>query len=550
MRYLKWFFREISRFRWTYASVLLFEMIGVAISLLYVWLSKLLVDTAVGHFNGDNQARRLIWLAVAFAVVCLGRPLLMSLRSFMQSKMSVRMTNDLRLRLFDNMLKVCGDPGKKFHSGDMINRMETDVISVTNAFCSAVPNLFWATVQFSAAFVCVLYVNVSLAIVLLVVLPFAAPAGKYIMRKVRNLTLHIKSNDSKVQSHIQESLQHLTLLRTLEYTGESLDTLAHLQGENYDRNLKRIRFSILARVLMSIAFNLGYLIAFLWAVRGLSTGAVTYGVMTALLQLVGQLQRPLLQASDNLPSLLHCTASIDRLMELEELPKEDAVSPVLLNAPAGLKIQNIVFRYPDGDETIIDNLSFDFKPSSRVAITGRTGIGKTTLLKLMMSLAEPVSGKMELYSESVTVPVSPHTRCNFAYVPQGNTLFSGTVRDNLLMGDANADESRMREALYVAAADFVFDLPGGLDTICSEAGGGLSEGQAQRIAVARGLLRPGSILLLDEFTSALDPQTENLMLSRLTAKDGICADKTMIFITHRDSILNFCDSELQLEHLS
>ena len=140
MRYLKWFFREISRFRWTYASVLLFEMIGVAISLLYVWLSKLLVDTAVGHFNGDNQARRLIWLAVAFAVVCLGRPLLMSLRSYMQSKMSVKMTNDLRLRLFDNMLKVCGDPGKKFHSGDMINRMETDVISVTNAFCSDVPH--------------------------------------------------------------------------------------------------------------------------------------------------------------------------------------------------------------------------------------------------------------------------------------------------------------------------------------------------------------------------------------------------------------------------
>ena len=550
MRYLKWFFREISRFRWTYSAVLLFGVIGVAISLLYVWLSKVLVDTAVGHFNGDDQGRRLILLALAFAVVCLGRPLLMSLRSYMQSKMSVRMTNDLRFRLFDNMLKVCGDPGKKFHSGDMINRMETDVVSVTNAFCSAVPNLFWAAVQFSAAFVCVLYVNVRLAIVLLVVLPFAAPAGKYIMRKVRNLTLHIKSNDSKVQSHIQESIQHLTLLRTLEYTGESSETLAQLQGENYDRNLKRIRFSSLARVLMSIAFNLGYLIAFLWAVKGLSTGAVTFGVMTALLQLVGQLQRPLLQASDNLPSLLHCTASIDRLMELEELPKEDAVSPVLLNAPAGLKIQNLVFRYPDGDETIIDNLSFDFKPGSRVAITGRTGIGKTTLLKLMMSIAEPVSGKMELYSESVTVPVSPHTRCNFAYVPQGNTLFSGTVRDNLLMGDANADESRMREALYVAAADFVFDLPGGLDTICSEAGGGLSEGQAQRIAVARGLLRPGSILLLDEFTSALDPQTENLMLSRLTAKDGICADKTMIFITHRDSILNFCDSELQLEHLS
>ena len=164
----------------------------------------------------------------------------------------------------------------------------------------------------------------------------------------------------------------------------------------------------------------------------------------------------------------------------------------------------------------------------------------------MLALSKPCSGSIELYSEGESFPATPETRCNFAYVPQGNTLFSGTVRDNLLMGDRNADERRMREALHIAAADFVFDLPDGLDTICSEAGGGLSEGQAQRIAVARGLLRSGSILLLDEFSSALDPGTEEQMLGRLTAKDGLCGGKTMIFITHRESILNFCDSELNL----
>ncbi len=546
-RYVKWFFREIARFRWTFVAVLLFQVVGVAISLFYVWLSKDLVDTAVEHFQGDLQRQRIISLAIIFTLVSLSRPILTAIKSYMQSRMAVSMTNSLRQRLFDEMLKTEVDVGRKYHSGDMINRMESDVSAVTNAFCAAVPNLFWAGLQFAAAFACVLYVDLRLSLILVVLLPIAAPAGKFIMKKVRKLTLRIKSSDSRIQSHIQESIQHHTLLRTLEYTDGSSQMLGELQDENYSRNLKRIGFSIFARVLMSLAFTSGYLVAFLWGVRGLSTGVVTYGVMTAILQLVGQLQRPLLQASENLPSLLHCTASIDRLMELEDLPKEEAEDALMLGAPAGVRVRNLSFQYPDGEEKVIDNLSFDFKPGSRIAITGRTGIGKTTLLKLILALSRPTSGSIELYDSETSVPVSVKTRCNFAYIPQGNTLFSGTVRENLLMGDRNADEERMKEVLHLAAADFVMDLPEGLDTICSEAGGGLSEGQAQRIAVARGLLRPGSIVLLDEFSSALDPATEEEMLSRLTAKDGLCAGKTMIFITHRESILNFCDSELKFE---
>lgn len=546
-RYVKWFFREIARFRWTFVAVLLFQVVGVAISLFYVWLSKDLVDTAVEHFQGDLQRQRIISLAIIFTLVSLSRPILTAIKSYLQSRMAVSMTNSLRQRLFDEMLKTEVDVGRKYHSGDMINRMESDVSAVTNAFCAAVPNLFWAGLQFAAAFACVLYVDLRLSLILVVLLPIAAPAGKFIMKKVRQLTLRIKSSDSRIQSHIQESIQHHTLLRTLEYTDGSSQMLGELQDENYSRNLKRIGFSIIARVLMSLAFTLGYLVAFLWGVRGLFTGVVTYGVMTAILQLVGQLQRPLLQASENLPSLLHCTASIDRLMELEDLPKEEAEDALMLGAPAGVRVRNLSFQYPDGEEKVIDNLSFDFKPGSRIAITGRTGIGKTTLLKLILALSRPTSGSIELYDSETSVPVSVKTRCNFAYIPQGNTLFSGTVRENLLMGDRNADEERMKEVLHLAAADFVMELPEGLDTICSEAGGGLSEGQAQRIAVARGLLRPGSIVLLDEFSSALDPATEEEMLSRLTAKDGLCAGKTMIFITHRESILNFCDSELKFE---
>ena len=473
-RYVKWFFREIARFRWTFVAVLLFQVVGVAISLFYVWLSKDLVDTSVEHFQGDLQRQRIISLSIIFTLVSLSRPILTAIKSYLQSRMAVNLTNSLRQRLFDEMLKTEGDVGRKYHSGDMINRMESDVSAVTNAFCAAVPNLFWAGLQFAAAFACVLYVDLRLSLILVVLLPIAAPAGKFIMKKVRKLTLRIKSSDSRIQSHIQESIQHHTLLRTLEYTDGSSQMLGELQDENYSRNLKRIGFSIIARVLMSLAFTLGYLVAFLWGVRGLSTGVVTYGVMTAILQLVGQLQRPLLLASENLPSLLHCTASIDRLMELEDLPKEEAEDALMLGAPAGVRVRNLSFQYPDGEEKVIDNLSFDFKPGSRIAITGRTGIGKTTLLKLILALSRPTSGSIELYDSETSVPVSVKTRCNFAYIPQGNTLFSGTVRENLLMGDRNADEERMKEVLHLAAADFVMDLPEGLDTICSEAGGGLS----------------------------------------------------------------------------
>ncbi len=549
MKYLKWFFREIAQFRWNYVLVLFLQVVGVAFSLLYVWLSKALVDTAVAHFGGNAVEYGLTGLAVAFAGLSLARPVVMGWKSYLQSRMSVVMTNSLRQRIFDGLLKVRTDVGREYHSGDMLNRIETDVASVAGAFCVSVPNMFWAAIQFIAALVCVFYVNVPLAWTLLVVLPLSLPLAKLIMRRIRNLTLTIKSSDSKIQAYIQESVQHLVLLRTMEFTENSSEGLMDMQNENLSRNLKRIRFSILSRMIMSVAFTGGYLVAFLWGVQGISSGVVSYGLMTAMLQLVGQLQRPLIQASDHFPSILHSTASIDRIVEIEALPKEEQVAPYMVDGIAGIRLEHLSFAYPDGDGNVLNDISFDFRPGSRVALTGRTGIGKTTLMKTILALLSPDSGHVELYSDAMPegVDVSPATRCNFAYVPQGNTLFSGSVRDNLLMGDSSASEDRLREVLHLAMADFVYALPDGLDTVCSEAGGGLSEGQAQRIAIARALLRPGSILLLDEFSSALDPQTEEEMLARLTAKGGIAAGKTMIFITHREKVLDYCDSVLKLD---
>jgi ABC-type bacteriocin/lantibiotic exporter with double-glycine peptidase domain len=202
----------------------------------------------------------------------------------------------------------------------------------------------------------------------------------------------------------------------------------------------------------------------------------------------------------------------------------------------------VTFAYPDSSREILSGFSYDFRPGSRTAIVGPTGVGKSTLIRLLLALLKPLKGTVSIYSDS-TFPASPATRCNLIYVPQGNTLFSGTIRENLLMGDPSASDEQLWKVLHIAAADFVSQLPDGLDSQCFEAGAGLSEGQAQRIAIARALLRPGSILLLDEFSSALDAETESALLERLTSE---LPDHTMIFITHRDRIIDFCDSVLRL----
>ncbi len=214
-----------------------------------------------------------------------------------------------------------------------------------------------------------------------------------------------------------------------------------------------------------------------------------------------------------------------------------------MEGPAGIKVENLSFHYPDSTEDVIKNLTFDFPPGSRTAIIGETGVGKSTLVRIMLALLRPDKGDVYIYDKGSKVHVSARTRCNMVYVPQGNSLFSGTIRDNLHIGDPTADDARMWAALDTAAAEFVRDLPDGLDTVCGEGGAGLSEGQAQRIAIARGLLRPGSILLLDEFSASLDPETEQRLMNNLSKE---AAGKTMLFIAHREKVMAWCERTLNL----
>ncbi len=544
MKYLHWFSKAIKPYRLQLSVTLLCHILLASCAVAFVYTSKKLVDIAVAVLRGTETGAGLTVWALVMVGIVLFRILLNSLRSYLQATTDMKLRNSLRKHIYAILLHLQGNGGERHHSGDVLNRLQEDVRVVSSAFIVSLPNLIGTALQFVAATVFMLILDIRLSIIILIIVPVGLIAGKYITRRIRNLTLDIRRSDSQVQSHLQESVQHISLLQSLEYTDTSASTLDGLQSNLYGNELRRTKFSIISRIFISLAMQAGYLLAFFWGVWGISSGAVTYGMMTAFLQLVGQIQRPLVDMSSQIPSLIHSLASIDRLMELEAQPKEEMGEQQYLTAPVGIRIDNLTFAYPDSSKDIFKDFCYDFKPGDRTAIMGHTGVGKSTLIRLMLSLLKPNEGVVNFYTADEEVPASPTTRCNLVYVPQGNSLFSGTVRDNLLMGDPEATEEQMKAVLHTAAADFVLDLPNGLDTQCFEAGAGLSEGQAQRIAIARALLRPGSVLLLDEFSSALDAETETALMERLTAA---LPDHTMIFITHREKIIEYCDSVLRME---
>lgn len=545
MRQLRWILKALRPCGWSVAWMMICHLLLTCCSLGFVYVSKKMVDGAVAVFDGSAETSSLgIW-AAAMAGIIVVRILLNALRSYLQAKTDVKMRNRLRAKMFDVLLHLQNDGGERRHTGDLLNRVLEDVRVVSSTIAVSLPNLFGASLQFVAALAFLLWLDIRLAVVIALVVPVGVLGGRFVARRVRKMTHDIRNTDSKVQSHLQESMQNLTVLQTMEYTDASSSSLGDLQSALYTNEIRRARFSIFSRIIISLTLSAGHAVAFIWGAYGISTGAVTFGMMTAFLQLVGQIQRPLMELSQTIPGMIHALASVDRIIEIEDLPSEKADESVMLEGVVGVRLENVCFAYPDSVSDVLSDFSYDFAPGSRTAVVGPTGVGKSTLIRLLLSLLHQRSGEISLYSADgvVNVPVSAATRRNLVYVPQGNSLFSGTIRDNLLVGNPDATEQQMLEALHTAAADFVQELPYGIDTQCFEKGAGLSEGQAQRIAIARALLRPGRILLLDEFSSALDAQTETLLLERLTATRS---DRTMIFITHRDRVIDFCDATLSI----
>lgn len=337
----------------------------------------------------------------------------------------------------------------------------------------------------------------------------------------------------------------------LHFTAEAIEWLGGTTKDDdgntielYKFMKKKINLDIAAETFVELGFSLGYLIILIWGAYGIRQGNFTYSLLIVFMQLLGQLQRPFIFFKTEYPALINSFASIERLIEIENLPKEGN-DRLMLQGAIGIKFSNVTFKYSSNDRLIFDDFSFDFPPNSTTAIIGETGVGKSTLFRLILSFQRQSKGTIFFYNGSSSIEATDIDRCNCTFIPQGNSLISGTVRYNLLLGNPNANSEDIKEALFHAAAEFVYeDLPNGVDTVIGERGIGLSEGQAQRIAIARGLLHDRSIILLDEPTSALDQETEQKLLQRLSCK---FYNKTVLITSHKKSISKYVDQTLLID---
>lgn len=534
MKRLRYLWQAAAGQRGRIGLVCLAESANMALSLASIWQTKVVIDIATGSRAGELMQAALVIIALLVAQLLCGVA-----NTWLGSRLQVETGNALRHRLYHHLLRSRWNALDAFHTGDVVNRIEQDVSTLVALLTTSLPALLTTVLQLVAGFVVFCLLDPSLPWVLVGILPFFLLAGRFYTRRMRRFSRDIRQSDSRIQSLIQEGLQHRTVLKTLEQGSRHLDGLGCEQEALRTQVNHRTRFALLARTTVAAAFSGGYLVAFLWGAVRLSTGSITFGTMTAFLQLVNKVQRPVLDLSRLLPGFVNALTAIDRLLELENLPTEEQGDAIRFGSTPRLTLTDVTFAYTEGEQPVLKGLSLDFPPGSHTAVLGETGAGKTTLVRLILALATPQEGTLRLND----VCVSPRTRGNFVYVPQGNTLFSGSIRDNLLMGNPQATDDELRRALHTAVAAFVFDLPQGMDTLLGEQGGGLSEGQAQRIAIARALLRPGGILLLDEATSALDPETEGILLKNLRRD---CAGKTCIFITHHPALAGECERMVHL----
>lgn len=543
-------------FRWLmsvadgyWASVVLCTLLGlvnICFGWCFVWVCKWAVDIASHEVEGD-----VIRVLLLLPCIIIGELGCSALSSWISQVRNVKLDNRLKQRILRHLIESEWRGIERYHTGDVVNRIEGDVASVVSFATDTLPGIFVLLFQLVGSFIMLLYLDSVLAWIILCISPVFLLLARIYMKRMHRIIRQVRDSESAVQCQIQENLQYRSVIKTLEQTEGTLSRMTMLMDTLTGQVRQRARLSILTRLCMSGGFALGYFLTFGWGVIQIWEGVIGYGTMVAFLQLSGRVQRPIVDLSKEVPVFVRCFTSAERLMELMDLPLEDCTpQPILQSESLGIRVENVSFRYEhDGQpqRPVLQHFSHDFRPNTMVAILGETGAGKTTLLRLLLALIRPEQGTLTIYSDTESQPLTAFSRRYISYVPQGNTLLSGTIRSNLQLGRIDATEQDMFEALHWAAADFVQQLPKGLDTPCGERGGGLSEGQAQRIAIARALLRPAPILLLDEATSALDPDTEQRVLAHLHTRQS---HQLVILITHRPAAADQCDDVVHVQSMA
>lgn len=529
----------------TWKGYKLQTIINIAIGILlvftdlaFVWGTKLCIDIAT-----HNKTRFSLKSAITLLIILLITQLLLSYASkWVKATLGAKSTCQMQKDNYRHLLQCDWSALKQYHSGDILNRLEKDIDSIVTFLTESIPSLLATVTRLIGAFLILYIMNKTLALIIIIICPLFLIISKLYVKKTRLITHDIRTSESKIQTTIQEGLQHITVLKTFGKTLWATEILNETQN-NLKKGIKnKTIYSSISSLTMNFGFSAGYIITFTWGVLNLENGIITYGALIAFMQLIGQIQAPIRNLSRYIPIFINAFTASERIIELQAIKQEKLFYKPLLKGDVGIELKNVTFQYPKGRH-IFENFSYNFTPHSKTAIVGETGKGKTTLIRLVLSLLHPQKGCIEIYNKTTRLSLTNLSRNNFSYVPQGNTLLNGTIKSNLILGNEYATETDMVNALTAACANFVFNSEKGLDMPCGEGGNGLSEGQAQRISIARALLKPCSILIMDEATSSLDEDTEKNVIKNIT---NLYPEKTIIFITHRPEILKYCTHVLHL----
>ena len=532
---LKWLF---TRAKPVLPHLILIIIVGSVLSLSSVYkalITKSLVDAATSSQNSELKKIMLILI-----LIFVFETIIKIIKKYVKLYANNKLTNDLHKRLYTHVTNSEWLEQSKYHSVSLLSRITVDTSAITNMILSTVPSIISAVVLLSASAYTLFKVEPTIAIIAVVLSPIFIIVSKLFTRKLKHIYKEINEQNVKYKSFMQETINNIIVVKTFCHEDENLKNLETLQKEKLDLALKSTRVSVVSKLILKIGTALIYFLVLGYGIFQLSKGKWTYGTLTAMLQLSNSVQSPFSSLAKTAPGIIECFASLERILEIESLSLEENNKNIVIedNNSYSIVFKNVDFEYKENNP-ILKNISFNINPGEKVAFIGPSGEGKTTLIRMILSLIHNQSGSASFINNTKIEPINRKHRNLISYIPQGNTLFSGSIRDNLIYGNTQASDQEIFEALKAACAyDFVNSLEDKLDTIIGEKGLGISEGQAQRIAIARAFLRKKPILILDEATSALDSQTE---VDILKSVNTLSHNPTCIIITHRPSALRICD---------
>ena len=538
LREYNWLSRYSLRYKGEVLWYVLTGILGTVISLAGSILSKHIIDVVTG-FNSSGILTALVF----FVLMQLSQIVIHAVSSRISTKISIRVNQQITAQVYDKLLVTDWEALSGYHSGDLLTRVVGDVSTVSSSVLGWFPDLCTRMLQFVGTFAVILYYDSTLALLALLSAPVTLLMSRYVIRMMRHHNQQMRQLSSEMMIFNEESFRNIQLIKAFDRTESYSEKHRQLQSRYMETSMEFNRFSIRKNTIMSLVGTVVTLVCFSWSIYRLWFGHITYGTMTMFLQLASALAGAFSALAGLIPSAISATTAAGRIMALMELPSEDrrdaqeteAFARAHTASTLSVRAQGLSYSYEDGTQVLS---GADFLADSRqiVAIVGPSGEGKTTLLRLLLGIVRPKAGTLELYAEDGNaIAVSPSTRQFFAYVPQENTLFSGTIAENLRLIKSNATEDEMYAALKLACADdFVRKLPLGLHSPVKEQGGGFSEGQLQRLSIARALLSDAPILLMDEATSALDMETEQQILHNIMSSQK---GRTCIVTTHRPSVL-------------